>query len=170
MWTCSRWHQWERSAITTNKHLIWKPKWCICLARHAPFTGSNRGGKRRRRREKKDQPFELLSHPEWVRVCTTPPPPTAILHRPTQTDECTLDRGGSGGTKRGWQSAQSSCQRWAIPDLILSGRWPPNKRCLVRSSSPPEIMSGLLVSVRRNVGPRESLAFDASFWTSRVDV
>lgn len=38
--------------------------WCICLARHAPFTGSDRG-------KQIENPFELPSHPEWMCVCTT---------------------------------------------------------------------------------------------------
>lgn len=84
--------------------------WCVCLARHAPFTGASHGKSL------------WASIPPRVSVYLHNPQVT--LYRPSQTvlletgDESIPDKGDSRGTKRGWRPTQSSCLTEAIPDII----------------------------------------------------
>lgn len=116
-------------------------RWCVCLARHAPFAGASHG--------------KSLWASIPPRVSVYLHNPQATLHRPAQTDIS----GGDGGTMHGCRSAQSSCYREAIPDLITMV-WSsqvgtkPNLRSLVHSSSPQKIMFGWLVSVCVCTGER----------------
>lgn len=113
--------------------------WCVCLAKHAPFTGASHG--------------KSL----WASI---PPRVIVYLHNPLVTlcgpsqtvlleagDESIPDKGDSRGRKHSWRPTQSSCLREVIPDIITMV-WStpeemiPNSSCLVNSWSPPQNMWG----------------------------
>lgn len=68
--------------------------WCVCLARHAPFTGASHG--------------KSLWASIPPRVIVYLHNPQATLQRPAQTDKSIPD-GGDRETKQSWRSTRWAC-------------------------------------------------------------